>query len=86
MAINVKNTNVLISTNTFLSEANAVIHAGGKLNFIDIEIETGNISLSEVEKRVKLLKKKGEKVSTIIITDYAGLPCNWKGIKNFPKI
>ena len=69
MAINVKNTNVLISTNTFLSEANAVIHAGGKLNFIDIEIETGNISLSEVEKRVKLLKK-GEKVSTIIITDY----------------
>ena len=68
LAINVKNTNVLISTNTFLSEANAVIHAGGKLNFIDIEIETGNISLSEVEKRVKLLKKKGEKVSTIIIT------------------
>ena len=85
LAINVKNTNVLISTNTFLSEANAVIHAGGKLNFIDIEIETGNISLSEVEKRVKLLKKKGEKVSTIIITDYAGLPCNWKGIKKLSK-
>ena len=61
LAINVKNTNVLISTNTFLSEANAVIHAGGKLNFIDIEIETGNISLSEVEKRVKLLKKKVKK-------------------------
>ena len=85
LAINVKNTNVLISTNTFLSEANAVIHAGGKLNFIDIEIETGNISLIEIEKRIKFLKKKDEKVSAIIITDYAGLPCNWKKIKKLSK-
>lgn len=85
LAIDVRNSNVLLSSNTFLSEANAIIHAGGKPNFIDIDYDTGNISLEYLEKKIKQLKKKKEKISALIATDYAGLPCNWKHLKKLSR-
>ena len=85
LAIGVKNTNVLISSNTFLSGANAIIHAGGKPSFVDIDLETGNISVSEILKRIKFLKSKKEKISAIIATDYAGSPCDWESIKKIAR-
>ena len=85
LAIGVKNNNVLISSNTFLSGANAIIHAGGKPSFVDIDLETGNISISEILKKIKFLKSKNEKISALIATDYAGSPCDWESLKKISK-
>ena len=85
LAIGVKNNNVLISSNTFLSGANAIIHAGAKPIFVDIDLETGNISISEILKKIKFLKSKNEKISALIATDYAGSPCDWENLKKISK-
>ena len=81
IALNVKNTIVLTASNTFLSSSNAIIHAGGHPEFVDIDYETCNISILDLERKVKKFKKKNKKISALIATDFGGSPCDWKKLK-----
>ena len=50
-------------------------------HFVDIDSETGNINVSLLEKVIKNLKKNKKKVKAIVVTDYGGLPADWKALK-----
>lgn len=66
---NVKDSEVIISTNTFLSTGNAVIFAGGKPVLADISAETLCIEPDEIQRRLTP-KTKG-----VIVVHLAGLIC-----------
>jgi len=67
--LNVKDSEVIVPTNTFIASANAVIYAGGKPILADIKRETLCIDPDDVLERITS-KTKG-----IIVVHLAGLIC-----------
>jgi UDP-4-amino-4,6-dideoxy-N-acetyl-beta-L-altrosamine transaminase len=67
-----KRQEVIVPANTFVATSNAVIYAGAKPVFVDIDAKTGNVHVPSMEKLLNS-KTKG-----IIAVDFAGIPCDWK--------
>ena len=76
-----KNDIILMSAVTFVSTANIVEHLGAKLDLIDIDEITYNIDIDKLEKKIKFYKSQKKNVKAVVATDYAGLPCEWKKLK-----
>jgi len=68
---------LLTSPNTFVSSSNAALHCNSKVNFADIDYETGNISLSEIKKFIK----KDKSIKAIMPVHFGGLACDIKKIR-----
>ena len=51
----IKNKLVIVPSNSFPAVPSAVIRAGLKLKIIDIEYSTGNISLTDLKKLIKII-------------------------------
>lgn len=66
---------------TFVATANTVLYSGAKLGLVDIDPKTLNIDLNILENKLKILKKKGKKIKSLIAVDYAGNPCDWESIR-----
>jgi len=76
MAIGIKNGDeVILPSFTFVATAEAVVLAGGKPIFTDIDPETYTLSPNAVQKAVT------EKTRAIIPVDLYGLPADTKPIK-----
>ncbi len=69
----------ITTPNTFLASANSIIYNNGRPVFADIEEDTHNISVSEIEKRIS------SKTRLIIPIDFAGHPCEMDAIYNLAK-
>lgn len=61
---------VILPSYTFSSCANAIILAGAKPTFADIDINTFNITPDEIEKRIT------RKTRAIMVVHYAGMACD----------
>ena len=67
------------SSNTFLSSANCGLYCGAKIDLVDIDLKTQNISLNELEKKLIIAKKK--KLPKILVpVAFAGQTCEMKEI------
>ncbi len=60
---------VLVPTMTFAATANAVIHSGGILVFVDCKRETMNIDIEDMERKISPQTK------VVIPVHFAGRPC-----------
>ena len=59
LALNVKKNDIVWTVpNTFVATANCVLNCGGKIDFVDIDKENFNISVTELEKKLIIAKKK----------------------------
>ncbi len=78
---------VWTSSNTFVSTANCVLHCGSKVNLIDIDLNTGNMCIEDLSKRLFEAKKKRKLPSIIIPVHFAGQPTEqeeiWKLSKKY---
>ena len=52
-----KNDIVWISANGFVATSNCALYCGAKINFIDVDKYTGNISLKILKKKLETTKK-----------------------------
>lgn len=73
-----KKTNIIISPLTFVAGANSVLASGSKPIFVDIKNSDQNLNPILVEKKIKEFRKKKKKIDAIIVTDYGGVPADWK--------
>ena len=80
-----KNDIVWTSANTFVSSANCALHSGAKIDLVDIELETGNISLELLKKKLYLAKKKNKLPKVLIPVHFAGQPTEQKEIWKLSK-
>ena len=64
-----KGDEVILPSMTFAATANAVIHAGGVPVFADCKIETMNIDIKDIERKIT------KKTKAIIPVHFAGRPC-----------
>ena len=66
---------LITSPNSFCSTANAAKHCKAKVEFIDIDYDTGNISLKKLEKQIK------KKIDVITPVHFGGLAVDMATIK-----
>ena len=58
-----RNDIILCSSNTFVATAASVEYCGASVEFIDIDNETFNISISSLLKKIKILIKKFKRIN-----------------------
>lgn len=75
---------VLVTAYSFAATANAVLYTGAKPIFVDIDIDTWNMSLDSLRKAYELFSvDDGIKIKAIIPVHFAGLPADMHGIRQF---
>ena len=71
--------------NSFVATANCGVLCGLKIDFLDIDPDTWNISIERLEKKLKIAKKKKRLPKLIIIVHLGGLPVNPIKLNNLSK-
>ena len=71
--------------NSFVATANCGILCDLKIDFIDIDPNTWNISIKDLEKKLKIAKKKRKLPKLIIVVHLGGLPVNPIKLKNLSR-
>jgi len=79
LALGVKKGDIVWTTpNTFVATANCAINCNAEIDFVDIDPDTFNISLGELEKKLINAKENNSLPKIVIPVHFAGLPCDLK--------
>ena len=70
---------------SFVASANCGIYCGANIDFVDIEIDTLNISIIDLEKKLRLAKLKKKLPKIIVLVHLAGNPCEMNKIYRLKK-
>ena len=76
---------VWTSPNSFVASANAAIYCGAKVDFVDIDPHTYNLSIEKLEKKLIYAKKKNCLPKIIIPVHFAGQSCDMRRIHKLSK-
>lgn len=68
------------SPNTFLASAYAGLYCGAKVDFVDIDARTGNMSVDALAAKLEMADREGRLPKVVIPVHFAGLSCDMKGI------
>ncbi len=65
---------------TFVASANCALYCKASIDFVDIDLSTGLISLDKLEEKLKLAKKENKLPKILIPVHLAGTSCDMKNI------
>lgn len=68
------------SPNTFVASANCGLYCGAKVDFVDIDPNTYNLSVNELERKLTLAKQQGRLPKVVILVHFAGQSCEMERI------
>ena len=68
------------SPNSFVASANCGLYCDAKIDFIDIDMQTHNLSATELEKKLIQAKQEDKLPKVVIPVHFAGQSCNMKKI------
>jgi UDP-4-amino-4,6-dideoxy-N-acetyl-beta-L-altrosamine transaminase len=80
-----KNDIVWTVPNTYAASANCAIECGAKVDFVDINPKTWNISVNQLEKKLKISKLKNKLPKILVLVHLAGMPCQLEKIYRLSK-
>jgi UDP-4-amino-4,6-dideoxy-N-acetyl-beta-L-altrosamine transaminase len=66
---------------SFVASANCAVYCGAKVDFVDIDKETFNISLKNLSEKLKKAKKEKKLPKALAVVHMGGNPCNMIKIK-----
>ena len=75
-----KNSEIIVPARSFFSSASCIVNTGHTPIFTDVNLETQNILLEDIEKKIT------KKTKAIICVHLAGLPCDMIRIKKLAKM
>ena len=70
---------------SFVASSNAALYCGASVDFVDIELDTYNISVACMEEKLKAAQLNNTLPKAVIIVHMAGQPCDLKGIYKLSK-
>jgi UDP-4-amino-4,6-dideoxy-N-acetyl-beta-L-altrosamine transaminase len=73
------------SSNSFVASANCGLYCGAKVDFVDIDQQTYNLSVVELEKKLIQAKKNNKLPKIVIPIHFAGQSCDMKKIHSLSK-
>jgi UDP-4-amino-4,6-dideoxy-N-acetyl-beta-L-altrosamine transaminase len=68
------------SPNTFVASANCARYCGAAVDFVDIEPQTGNLSVAELEAKLEKARAEGRLPKALVCVHFAGRPCDMPAI------
>lgn len=75
MALGFKKNDILWTTpNTFVASSNCAIHLGGKVDFVDIDYDSGNMCVEKLEQKLFYSKKKNLLPKILVPVHFSGNP------------
>lgn len=81
MAIGIKKNDLVWTvSNTYAASGNCAVNCGAKIDFIDIDSKSFNISIEALEKKLLLAKKNNKLPKLLIPVHFAGQPTDQKKI------
>lgn len=75
-----KNDIVWTSPNTFVASANCALYCGAKIDFVDIDPITYNISIAALKQKLSIAKKNGLLPKVVIAVHFSGQSCDMQAI------
>lgn len=72
---------VWTSPNSFVASSNCALYCGAEVDFVDIDPDTYNMSVEQLEQKLKLAKVKGRLPKIVIPVHFAGQSCDMVAIK-----
>jgi len=73
---------VWTSPNTFLASANCALYCGAKIDFVDIDPKTYNLSAAELTKKLEIAARNNQLPKVVIPVHFAGQSCDMRAIKS----
>jgi len=73
------------SPNSFVASANCGLYCGAQVDFVDIDPDTYNISIFELENKLQNAKINGKLPKVLVVVHFAGQPCEMQKIKSLSK-
>ena len=73
------------SPNSFVASANCGLYCGAKVDFVDIDEKTYNMSVAELEKKLIQAKKDNKLPKIVIPVHFAGQSCDMKKISSLSR-
>ena len=67
---------VWTSPNSFVASANCALYCGAKVDFVDIELSTGNLSTDALEEKLILARQHNSLPKVLIPVHFAGQSCD----------
>ena len=77
---------VWTSPNTFVASANAALYCGAKVDFVDIDPNTYNMSVSALKKKLELARKFDRLPKVVIPVHLTGQSCDMRSIHELAKL
>ena len=68
------------SPNTFVASANAALYCGAKVDFVDIDPRTYNMSVERLKEKLEQAEKEGRLPKIVMPVHFAGQPCDMPAI------
>lgn len=73
---------VWTTPNSFVASANCALYCGATVDFVDIELNTGNMCVQALESKLQLARQLGKLPKIVIPVHFAGQPCDMREIKS----
>ena len=81
LALGLKRGDILWTTpNTFVASANCGLYCGSNIDFVDINIDTGLISIEHLKEKLLLAEKTGNLPKIIVPVHFSGTSCEMEEI------
>ena len=80
-----KGDTIWTSPNSFVASANCVIYCGASIDFVDIDLSTGNMCTKKLEEKLSLAKKQRCLPRALIPVHFAGQSCDMETISRLAK-
>jgi len=65
---------------TFVASANCALYCSATVDFVDIELETGNIDAERLAEKLELASINGTLPKVLVVVHFAGEPCDMRAI------
>jgi len=72
--------------NTFVASANCALYCGATVDFVDIDLETYNISIAQLNEKLENASRAGNLPKVVIPVHFSGEPCDMQAIKQLSDI
>lgn len=76
---------VWTSPNSFVASSNCALYCGAKVDFVDIELNTGNMCVDALRNKLALAESTNALPKVVIPVHFAGQPCDMKEIRALSK-
>ena len=86
MALGFQKNNILWTTpNTFVASSNCALYLGGKVDFVDIDYDSGNMCIEKLEQKLFYSKKKNLLPKILVPVHFSGNPTEQDHIHKLSK-